>query len=48
MTLPRTRRSRARRQTRELAELMITKASVGPMDNNAYFLRCRADRRDRC
>lgn len=27
--------------TRELAELMITKASVGPMDNNAYFLRCR-------
>jgi glyoxylase-like metal-dependent hydrolase (beta-lactamase superfamily II) len=27
--------------TRELAELMITKASVGPMDNNAYLLRCR-------
>ncbi|MGI8702274.1 MAG: MBL fold metallo-hydrolase [Nocardioidaceae bacterium] len=26
---------------RELAELMITKASVGPMDNNAYLLRCR-------
>ena len=26
---------------RELEELMITKASVGPMDNNAYLLRCR-------
>jgi glyoxylase-like metal-dependent hydrolase (beta-lactamase superfamily II) len=26
---------------RELAELMVTKASVGPMDNNAYLLRCR-------
>jgi glyoxylase-like metal-dependent hydrolase (beta-lactamase superfamily II) len=26
---------------RELPELMITKASVGPMDNNAYLLRCR-------
>jgi glyoxylase-like metal-dependent hydrolase (beta-lactamase superfamily II) len=26
---------------RELGELMITKASVGPMDNNAYLLRCR-------
>lgn len=26
---------------RELADLMITKASVGPMDNNAYLLRCR-------
>ncbi len=26
---------------RELAELMISKASVGPMDNNAYLLRCR-------
>ena len=25
----------------ELAELIITKASVGPMDNNAYLLRCR-------
>lgn len=27
---------------RELAHLIITKISVGPMDNNAYFLRCRA------
>jgi glyoxylase-like metal-dependent hydrolase (beta-lactamase superfamily II) len=26
---------------RELAELMITKVSVGEMDNNAYLLRCR-------
>ena len=26
---------------RELSELVITKASVGPMDNNAYLLRCR-------
>ncbi|MEJ7629018.1 MAG: MBL fold metallo-hydrolase [Nocardioidaceae bacterium] len=26
---------------RELSELIITKASVGPMDNNAYLLRCR-------
>jgi glyoxylase-like metal-dependent hydrolase (beta-lactamase superfamily II) len=26
--------------TRELAELTITKMSVGPMDNNAYLLRC--------
>ncbi len=26
---------------RELGELMVTKASVGPMDNNAYLLRCR-------
>ncbi len=26
---------------RELADLMITKASVGPMDNDAYLLRCR-------
>jgi glyoxylase-like metal-dependent hydrolase (beta-lactamase superfamily II) len=25
---------------RELAQLTITKASVGPMDNNAYLLRC--------
>ena len=25
---------------RELASLIITKVSVGPMDNNAYFLRC--------
>jgi glyoxylase-like metal-dependent hydrolase (beta-lactamase superfamily II) len=28
---------------RELADLTITKVSVGPMDNNAYLLRCRAD-----
>ena len=27
-------------QTRELPGLVITKASVGSMDNNAYFLRC--------
>jgi glyoxylase-like metal-dependent hydrolase (beta-lactamase superfamily II) len=27
---------------RELADLTITKISVGPMDNNAYLLRCRA------
>jgi glyoxylase-like metal-dependent hydrolase (beta-lactamase superfamily II) len=27
---------------RELAHLVITKVSVGPMDNNAYVLRCRA------
>lgn len=26
---------------RELAQLMITKLSVGAMDNNAYLLRCR-------
>jgi glyoxylase-like metal-dependent hydrolase (beta-lactamase superfamily II) len=26
---------------RELAELVITKLAVGPMDNNAYLLRCR-------
>ena len=26
---------------RELPELIITKASVGSMDNNAYLLRCR-------
>ncbi|MDG4831937.1 MBL fold metallo-hydrolase [Solwaraspora sp. WMMD1047] len=26
---------------RELANLTITKVSVGPMDNNAYLLRCR-------
>lgn len=26
---------------RELPDLIITKASVGPMDNNAYLLRCR-------
>ncbi|GGK71386.1 hypothetical protein GCM10012284_01400 [Mangrovihabitans endophyticus] len=28
---------------RELRDLTITKVSVGPMDNNAYLLRCRAD-----
>ncbi len=27
---------------RELPELVITKVAVGPMDNNAYLLRCRA------
>ena len=27
---------------RELADLTITKISVGPMDNNAYLLRCRS------
>jgi glyoxylase-like metal-dependent hydrolase (beta-lactamase superfamily II) len=27
---------------RELAALTITKTSVGPMDNNAYLLRCKA------
>ncbi|MGV9310789.1 MBL fold metallo-hydrolase [Streptomyces sp. NPDC003691] len=26
----------------ELAELMISKVAVGPMDNNSYLLRCRA------
>lgn len=26
----------------ELAALMISKVAVGPMDNNAYLLRCRA------
>lgn len=26
----------------ELAHLIITKVAVGPMDNNAYLLRCRA------
>ncbi|MGI8577775.1 MAG: MBL fold metallo-hydrolase [Nocardioidaceae bacterium] len=26
---------------RELTDLIITKASVGPMDNNAYLLECR-------
>jgi len=29
-------------QVRELADLIITKASVGPMDNNAYLLQCRS------
>ena len=28
-------------QTHELAKLMISKVAVGPMDNNAYLLRCR-------
>ncbi|MGW7293758.1 hypothetical protein ACWGIB_15390, partial [Streptomyces xiamenensis] len=26
----------------ELARLIISKAAVGPMNNNAYLLRCRA------
>lgn len=26
----------------ELADLMISKVAVGPMNNNAYLLRCRA------
>jgi glyoxylase-like metal-dependent hydrolase (beta-lactamase superfamily II) len=29
-------------EMRELTDLTITKLSVGPMDNNAYLLRCRA------
>ncbi len=29
-------------EVRELAALMITKIAVGPYDNNAYLLRCRA------
>jgi glyoxylase-like metal-dependent hydrolase (beta-lactamase superfamily II) len=28
-------------QTRELGDLTISKLSVGPMDNNAYLLRCK-------
>ena len=28
---------------RELTGLTVTKVSVGPTDNNAYLLRCRAD-----
>jgi len=28
-------------QTRVLGDLTLTKVAVGPMDNNAYFLRCR-------
>jgi glyoxylase-like metal-dependent hydrolase (beta-lactamase superfamily II) len=28
-------------QTRQLTHLEISKVSVGPMDNNAYLLRCR-------
>lgn len=28
-------------EVRELARLIISKVSVGPMDNNAYVLRCR-------
>src|SRR5580704_13964264 len=27
-------------QTRVLGDLTLTKVAVGPMDNNAYFLRC--------
>jgi glyoxylase-like metal-dependent hydrolase (beta-lactamase superfamily II) len=30
-----------RPDVRELPDIVITKASVGPMDNNAYLLRCR-------
>ena len=30
-----------RPDVRELPDLVITKSSVGPMDNNAYLLRCR-------
>ncbi|MGH3727680.1 MAG: MBL fold metallo-hydrolase [Micromonosporaceae bacterium] len=29
-------------QLRELSDLTVTKMSVGPMDNNAYLLRCRS------
>lgn len=29
-------------QVRELADLMISKLALGPMDNNTYLLRCRA------
>lgn len=29
--------------TRVLTDLIITKLSVGPMDNNAYLLRCRVN-----
>ncbi len=29
-------------QTRELPDLTISKLSVGPMDNNAYLLRCKS------
>jgi len=29
-------------EVRELAHLIVTKVSVGPMDNNAYLLRCRS------
>jgi glyoxylase-like metal-dependent hydrolase (beta-lactamase superfamily II) len=39
-----TSRDKVRPETpgvRELSDLMITKASVGPMDNNAYLLKCR-------
>jgi glyoxylase-like metal-dependent hydrolase (beta-lactamase superfamily II) len=28
-------------QSRELGDLTLTKVAVGPMNNNAYFLRCR-------
>ncbi|GAA1958755.1 MBL fold metallo-hydrolase [Kitasatospora viridis] len=31
-----------RPDVRELAHLIITKVAVGPYDNNAYLLRCRA------
>jgi glyoxylase-like metal-dependent hydrolase (beta-lactamase superfamily II) len=29
-------------QTRELTDLTISKLSVGPMDNNAYLVRCKS------
>ncbi len=32
---------RGHEAVRELPDLTITKVSVGPMDNNAYLLRCR-------
>src|SRR3954462_7599624 len=31
-----------RSDTRDAGPLMITKVAVGPMDNNAYFLRCHS------
>ncbi|MGW1105967.1 MBL fold metallo-hydrolase [Streptomyces sp. NPDC002540] len=31
-----------RADVHELTDLMISKVAVGPMDNNAYLLRCRA------
>ncbi len=33
---------------RTLDALIITKLSVGPMDNNAYLLVCRTHRRGAC
>ena len=34
-------RRRPAGQSATCADLTITKVSVGPMDNNAYLLRCR-------